>query len=552
VKILDWLASYRKEWLRPDIIAGLITAAVVIPKAMAYATVAGLPVQAGLYTAFIPAVIYAVLGSSRVLSVSTTTTIAILTGADLALVVPNGDLAMLLRASATLAMMVGVVLAMASVLRLGFLATFISESVLSGFKAGIGVVIVLDQVPKLLGVHFPKGTFLQNLLELLRSLPDTSAVTLAVGLVMIALLLGIKRFVPRVPAPLVTVGVGIAGMALLGLEAYGVETVGMIPRGLPALTLPDFALIAQLWPGALGIALMSFTETVAVARAFAQTGEPALRPNQELVATGVATVGGALLGGISAGGGASQTAVNRLAGARTHLAGLVTGGVTLLTLLFLAPLISLMPQATLAAVVIVYSVGLIQLPEFREILAVRRTEFIWAIAAFAGVMLLGTLQGILVAIIISLVSLAQQVADPPVYQLGRKRGTNVFRPFSAEHPDDETFEGLLMLRPVGRLFFVNGQRVGEKMRVLVDEAQPRVVALDLSAVFDVEYTTLKMLAEGEARMKSLGISVWLVGLDPDVLTAVRRSPFGRAIGEERMFFNLEEVVARHLATQATA
>ena len=552
MKILDWLASYRKEWLRPDIIAGLITAAVVIPKAMAYATVAGLPVQAGLYTAFIPAVIYAVLGSSRVLSVSTTTTIAILTGADLALVVPNGDPVMLLRASATLAMMVGVVLAMASVLRLGFLATFISESVLSGFKAGIGVVIVLDQVPKLLGVHFPKGTFLQNLLELLRSLPDTSAVTLAVGLVMIALLLGIKRFVPRVPAPLVTVGVGIAGMALLGLEAYGVETVGMIPRGLPALTLPDFALIAQLWPGALGIALMSFTETVAVARAFAQTGEPALRPNQELVATGVATVGGALLGGISAGGGASQTAVNRLAGARTHLAGLVTGGVTLLTLLFLAPLISLMPQATLAAVVIVYSVGLIQLPEFREILAVRRTEFIWAIAAFAGVMLLGTLQGILVAIIISLVSLAQQVADPPVYRLGRKRGTNVFRPFSAEHPDDETFEGLLMLRPVGRLFFVNGQRVGEKLRVLIDEAQPRVVALDLSAVFDVEYTTLKMLAEGEARMKSLGISVWLVGLDPDVLTAVRRSPFGRAIGEERMFFNLEEVVARHLATQATA
>jgi sulfate permease, SulP family len=508
-------------------------------------------VQAGLYTAFIPAVIYAVLGSSRVLSVSTTTTIAILTGADLALVVPNGDPAMLLRASATLAMMVGVVLAMASVLRLGFLATFISESVLSGFKAGIGVVIVLDQVPKLLGVHFPKGTFLQNLLELLRSLPDTSAVTLAVGLVMIALLLGIKRFVPRVPAPLVTVGVGIAGMALLGLEAYGVETVGMIPRGLPALTLPDFALIAPLWPGALGIALMSFTETVAVARAFARTGEPALRPNQELVATGVATVGGALLGGISAGGGASQTAVNRLAGARTHLAGLVTAGVTLLTLLFLAPLISLMPQATLAAVVIVYSVGLIQLPEFREILAVRRTEFIWAIAAFAGVMLLGTLQGILVAIIISLVSLAQQVADPPVYRLGRKRGTNVFRPFSAEHPDDETFEGLLMLRPVGRLFFVNGQRVGEKLRVLIDEAQPRVVALDLSAVFDVEYTTLKMLAEGEARMKSLGISVWLVGLDPDVLTAVRRSPFGQAVGEERMFFNLEEVVARHLATPAT-
>src|SRR5262245_6986933 len=177
MKILDWFYEYRKEWLWPDVVAGLVAAAVVIPKAMAYATVAGLPVQAGLYTAFVPTVIYAVLGSSRVLSVSTTTTIAILTGADLALVVPDGDPAMLLHASATLAVMVGVLLALASVLRLGFLATFISEPVLSGFKAGIGVVIVLDQVPKLLGVHFPKGTFLQNLVALMRSLPETSAAT---------------------------------------------------------------------------------------------------------------------------------------------------------------------------------------------------------------------------------------------------------------------------------------------------------------------------------------------------------------------------------------
>ncbi|HZL93350.1 MAG TPA: SulP family inorganic anion transporter, partial [Vicinamibacterales bacterium] len=210
MKMLDWLFAYRKDWLRPDIIAGLITAAVVIPKAMAYATVAGLPVQAGLYTAFVPVVIYAIFGSSRVLSVSTTTTIAILTGANLALVAPDGDPATLLRAAATLALMVGVLLMLASVLRLGFLATFISEPVLSGFKAGIGVVIVLDQVPKLLGVHFPKGTFLENLLALFQSLPSTSAATLAVGVAMMALLIALKRFLPQVPAPLVTVAAGIA------------------------------------------------------------------------------------------------------------------------------------------------------------------------------------------------------------------------------------------------------------------------------------------------------------------------------------------------------
>ena len=227
--MLDWLVGYRKDWLRPDIIAGLIAAAVVIPKAMAYATVAGLPVQAGLYTALVPLVIYAVLGSSRVLSVSTTTTIAILTGANLALVVPDGDPALLLRASATRPLW-RACSSLVSVLRLGFLAPFISEPVLSGFKAGIGVVIVLDQVPKLLGVHFPKGTFLQNLLALFRSLPDTSAATLAVGLVMIALLLGLKRFVPRVPAPLVTVGAGIAAWRCSGSRPTALKPSGDPPR----------------------------------------------------------------------------------------------------------------------------------------------------------------------------------------------------------------------------------------------------------------------------------------------------------------------------------
>jgi MFS superfamily sulfate permease-like transporter len=190
-----------------------------------------------------------------------------------------------------------------------------------------------------------------------------------------------------------------------------------------------------------------------------------------------------------AGGGTSQTAVNRSAGARSQLAELVTAGATLLTMLLLAGPMGLMPQATLAGVVIVYSVGLIQLPEFRAILAVRRTEFIWAIAAFAGVMLLGTLEGILVAIVISLVSLAQQVTDPPVYRLGRKRGTNVFRPITGEHSEDETFAGLLILRPVGRLFFANAQQVGEKLRLLIDQADS--AAHTLQPMLQGDHVTVK-------------------------------------------------------------
>jgi sulfate permease, SulP family len=545
--ILDWVFGYQKEWLQWDLIAGLITAAVVIPKAMAYATIAGLPVQVGLYTALVPMVIYAVVGTSRPLSVSTTTTLAILAAADFSQVAAVGDPTSLMRVSATLTLLVGAILLLASLLRLGFIGNFISEPVLIGFKAGIALVIVLDQVPKLMGVHLPKGTFLNNLLATLQAIPHTSLPTLVVGILMIVLLVGMTRFFPRVPAPLIVVAIGIASMRLFGLQAYGLETVGEIPRGLPSFISPDFSLVAQLWPHALGIALMSFTETIAAGRAFATSEEPRLRPNQELVATGLANVGGALLGAMPSGGGTSQTAVNRLAGARTQLAGLVTAAVALLSMLFLAPLIGLMPQATLAAIVIIYSIGLIKPADFRLILDIRRTEFLWALTALAGVVLLGTLQGILVAIVVSLVALAYQTADPPVRVLGRKPGTDVFRPRSKEHPEDETFPGLLMLQVEGRVFFVNAERIAEKVRALADEAKPRVVALDLSGVPDLEYTALKMLIEAEKRQRERGVSIWLVGLNPEVLSVVQRSSLGEVLGRERMQFNLELAVAKYLA-----
>jgi high affinity sulfate transporter 1 len=516
---------------------------------MAYATIAGLPVQVGLYTALVPMVIYAVLGTSRVLSVSTTTTIAILTAAELGHVAPNGDPATLLKATATLTLLVGAILVLASVLRLGFVANFISEPVLIGFKAGIGLVIVLDQLPKLLGVHIHKGGFFHNVGATIAAIPDTSRPTLAVGVGTLLLLLGVKRFLPRVPAPIVAVVAGIAAMSLLGLQALGVESIGKVPQGLPTFVSPDPGLFAVLWPGAMGIALMSFTETIASARAFAASGEPPLIPNRELLATGLANAGAGLLGCMPGGGGTSQTAVNRQAGARTQLSALTTAGATLLTMLFLAQPMGLMPQATLAAIVIVYSVGLISLEGFQSILAVRRTEFLWAVVALAGVLLLGTLQGILVAIIVSIVALGQQVASPPVYLLGRKPGTNVFRPTSAEHPEDETFPGLLIVRPEGRIFFLNAARIGERVQRLVDESHARVVVLDLSGVFDLEYSALVAFVEAEKRLRENGITAWLAGLNPGVLEVVQRSELARTLGHERMHFNLEIAVREYLRSQ---
>jgi len=542
----EWLVSSRADGLRLDVVAGLTTGAVIIPKAMAYAMMAGLPVQVGLYTVLVPMVIYAVLGTSRVLSVSTTTTLAILTAAQLGQVVPNGNPAALLRASATLTLLVGAALLLASVLRLGIVANFISEPVLVGFKAGIGLVIVVDQIPKIVGIHFPRGTFVQNVLSTVHHLPKTSLATLAVGLAIIVFLLSMERFLPKVPAPPLAVAAAIAGVYLLNLQHRGVELVGHIPQGLPSLMRPDLSLISALWPGALGIALMSFTETVAAGQAFARKGEPAPRANTELLATGLANIGGALLGAMPGGGGTTQTAVNVSAGARTQLAEVVTAAMTLVTMFFLAPLVAMLPQSALAALVIVYSFGLIKPIEFHHILRIRRTEFSWAIVAFAGVVVVGTLKGIIVAIIVSLLTLAYQVADPPVYVLRRKPGTNVFRPQSPEHPDDQSFPGLLLLRPEGPIFFANAAQIAHRIEPLVREAQPKVVAVDASGVLDMEYTAVKMFAQLAKRQSHHGVELWLIGMTPRVLAIVQRSPLGQLLGREGMHFNLEIAVARYL------
>ncbi|HEY8035763.1 MAG TPA: SulP family inorganic anion transporter [Methylobacter sp.] len=523
--------------LRFDVAAGLTAAAVVLPKAMAYATVAGLPVAVGLYSAFVPMFIYALLGSSRVLSVSTTTTLGILVGTQLGLVVPDGDPGKLVAAVATLTALVGVLLILAALLRLGFVANFISTPVLTGFKAGIGLVIILDQVPKLLGIHMTKQGFIRDLLSLVHHVPETSLITLAVAATTLLVLVGMERLWSHSPAPLVAVGGSIAASWFFGLQPQGVATVGLIPEGFPPLTLPNFALVEQLLPGALGIALMSFTESIAAGRAFLSSTEPSINANRELIALGTANLGGALFGAMPAGGGTTQTAVVRAAGARSQKSSLVTASIAGATMLVLAPMLGLLPQATLAGVVIVYSVGLIQPSEFLAIRKVRNMEFLWAIVACLGVLLFGTLQGIVAAIIVSLLGLASQTAHPHVYIIGRKRGTDVLRPLSPEYPDDETFEGLLIVRPEGSIYFVNAEQIAGQIRALVKLHKPRVLVLDMSRVPDIEYSALQMLMEREKRVTEHGATLWLAGLNPSVLEVVRHVGLADRLGRERMMFN---------------
>lgn len=290
--LFNWLPSYQKEWLRYDVVAGLTASAVVIPMAMAYAAIAGLPLVVGLYTSLVPLIVYAIMGTSRPLSVTSTSTIAILTAGILGQAVPGGDSASLIAASATLALLTGLFLLLAGLLRLGVVANLISYPVLTGFKAGIGLVIVLDQLPKLLGIHIAKAGFLRDIWSIGAHLPETSIPTLLLALVMLALMLSLKHFAPKVPAPLVTVATGIAASAFAGLDKAGIALVGKVDAGLPSFTIPDLSLVVQLWPASLGIALMSFVETAAAGRAFIKHGDLQVDANRELVATGVANLAG--------------------------------------------------------------------------------------------------------------------------------------------------------------------------------------------------------------------------------------------------------------------
>lgn len=532
---------------RFDLVAGLTAAAVVLPKAMAYATVAGLPPAVGLYTAFVPCAIYGLLGSSRVLSFSSTTTLAILAGAELQLAAPDGDPAKLIVATATMTMLVGAFLFLARILRLGFVANFISSPVLTGFKAGIGLVILLHQAPKLLGIHITKHSFFADALAVAHHIPETSLPTLLVGAATLAFLVGMEVFRPHSPAPLVVVAGAISASWIFHLGALGVSTVGHIPQGLPALTLPDLALIQDLAPGALGLALMSFTESIAAGRAFARAEDPPIDPNRELIASGAANFCGAFLGSMPAGGGTSQTGVVYAAGGRSQKASLVTAAASLATMLVLAPLLGLLPNATLAAIVIVYSASLIQLPEFAAIGRIRRMEFWWAIAAALGVLVFGTLQGIVVAIILSLIGLGSQTANPRVSVIVRKRGADVLRPLSPDHPEDQMIEGLLILRPEGRLFFLNAQNVADRIAALQAQYNPRVLVLDMSRVPDIEFSALQMMIEHDRRARETGVEVWLAGLNPDALDMVRRSGFDAQLGRDRLLFNTRTAIERFRA-----
>lgn len=524
--------------MRFDGLAGLSAAAVVIPQALAYATIAGLPVQVGLYCAFVPMVTYALLGSSRPLSVSTTSTISILTATAIGRAPAGSDP---LAVASTLAVVTGVLLLLAGWLHLGFIADFISRPVLTGFKIGMGITVAVGQLGNVLGVPISGDTVFGKLASALAQLPEASVPTAIAAAATVALLLSLRRWAPRVPGPLVALAAGIAVVTLFGLA--GLATVADVPRGLPLPQLPDPRLVLPILPDANGVAIMAFTESIAAARAFRATADPPVNADRELVALGAAGVAGGFFRAYPAGGGLSQTAVNDQAGAKSQAAELVTAAVTGLTLVALAPLFSNLPLAVLGGIVLVAAMGLADPTALGELRGERTDEWALALVAVAGVLIYGTLGGILVAVVLSLIVLLWHLNHPPIVTLGRDPRTGAYRDL-AQDSKLETVPGLLVVRVEGRLFFANARTVTDRLLELVDATHPTpaVLLVDASSFNDADVTAAEAIEELHDALQRRDVQLWGANFGGRARALIERRPRW-AEASERIFPTLDAAEA---------
>lgn len=521
--VAPWLRGYDRAWLSKDIVGGIAAGAVVIPQAMAYATIADLPVEIGLYTCMVPMAVYALLGGSRTISVSTTSTIAVLTGSTLLAAGVAADSADPAEALSTLTLLVGLILLLTRVLRLGSVIDNISEATLTGVKYGVGLSVAAGQLPKVLGVPEDPDAdnFFEKIGSVLDHLDEAVTATVVLSAVTIAGLLILRRVAPAVPGPLVAVIGGILAVQLFAIDDDGVSLIAAVPSGLPTPVLPSFDHVGGLLPGAFAIAIMAFLETVAVARQVRRPEEPSIDNDQELTANGLSCVLGAFFRGMPSAGGFSQSAINQRAGARTQLSELVTVVLAILCALFLGGVLSDMPQATLGCLVMVAVLGLIDPRELVRFWKFR-VEF-WVVigTAFTGLffgLLLAVLVGVLGTFILVLVELD-------------RIGLTELRPTADDDlvpasPDVPRVPGLLVLRFNGPVYTGNIRSVNRKILQAVDEAGDGidVVVLDLTAVGVLSTTVLDEGVQLDRELERRGVEGWLTGLRPRALSAVATMP----------------------------
>jgi high affinity sulfate transporter 1 len=533
--LLGSFRGYERRWVRGDLVAGLTVWAVLVPEALAYASIAGVSPVIGLYAAPPALVLYAVFGSSRHLIVGPMSATAALSAAAVADLTTGGpeDFAAF---TAMLAITTGVLALLAGLLRLGFLANFISEPVLKGFIIGLALTIIIGQVPKLLGIEREGEDFFEQLWHVITSLGDTHARTLAVGAVSLAVVLGLRRVAPAVPASLVAVIFGVVAVKLFDLADEGVAIVGQIDSGLPSLGLPDgpdlgdyLASVAS----AAGIMLVGFAEGLGASKTYATRAHYEIEPNRELLGLGAANLGAGLSSGMVVSGSLSKTAVNGSAGARSQLSGITTAVLTVVTLLFLTSLFEDLPEATLAAVVIAAVVELVDIPALVELYRLytrrlgriyghaARPDFIAAVAAMLGVLVFDTLPGLFIGIVVSLLLLIYRTSKPNLAELGAVPGAAGLYGDRRRHPEYPAVDGVVVLRVEGGLFFANAEELRRTVKSYADDPAVHAVVIDAETIPFVDVTAARMLSELADDLARADVTVAMakdIGQVRDVLT----------------------------------
>ncbi len=542
---LPWLGGYGRDTARADAIAGTTLAAYAVPSSIAYAQLAGMPVQTGIYCYLFAGLVYGLFGTSRQLAVGPTSSIALTLATTLG-VFAAGDPARYAQMAVATAFLVAVVAFFAFLMRWGSIVHFISETVLTGFKIGAGLVIAVSQLPLLLGLSPKHGDFLRTLHHIFGNLGSTHVPTLVFGVVAYAVLQFGQSVRPRWPIPLLVVAAAIALVSWPGFDTYVIATVGAIPAGLPGLALPtfDWRELDTLLPLALACFLIGFNEHIAAARVLALRHGYALDANRELLGLAGSNAALSIGHGFPSGGGLSQSLVNDQAGARTPLALVVCSAWMVVVLLYLTGLFERLPQPLLAALVLVSVQGMFRIDELRQLRRVSASEFVIALVTIAAVVLLGILKGVLVAAIFSLAMLIRRLATPECVVLGNLPGTDHYVSL-VRHPEARAVPGVLVFRANAALLYFNADTVRHHLARMVDrgETRPYRVVLDLAFTIDIDLSTIRMLAECADHLRAQGIELRLADAHYRVRELLRHENLEAKVGALDRSYGIAELVA---------
>ncbi len=545
IPALRWLPQYNRAWLAADVIAGLSVWALLVPQGIAYSSIVGVPAQYGLYTALGALIGYALFGTSRQLITGPSATVAAVSFAVVGGLAasPNSD--EWIAYTAALALVSGAIFVVMGLLRMGWVSNFLSKAVLDGFIFAFGIGLIVDQSHKLLGVSKVDGSYWDVLVGTIRQIPQTNIYTFAVGGAALALLLFLRRRFPKWPRALIAVVLGILVATVLPLNTnYGVSIVGTVPTGMPSLAIPTFALgdLTTLLVGALAVIFVGFSETLAAARDKASLHQYEVDVSQEMVAQGMASGVSSLLGGYVVDGSLSKTTVADLAGQKSQMASLVTAGLILLTVLFLAGLFTNLPNAVLGAVVIDAAIGLVKVPVLRKVRSTSRIDFAAFVVAGLGLFFISVLAGVLLGVALSLLLLIAGVSKSPVRRMGLDEMENTYV-VADRHPQAKLSPDVLVVDMAGPLFFADAAPFRESVLTLVEEARPRAVVIDLGSATFMDMDGAEILGTLSRELGRKGVRLALARVDVEELGLLERAGTIEDVGASNVYETVRHAVA---------